>query len=156
MRKILLLSCTALFAVMSVAAFAQDVNAPIHQLLDGFNTGDMKAVSASYAKGDLSIVDEVPPFHWSGPNVGEAWGADLEKHDKAAGVTDAKVMYSSTVRSETEGDRAYVVAKVQYVYKEKGKAMLEDAHMTFVLHREDNAWKIAGWVWSGEKPRAAK
>ena len=65
---------------------------------------------------------------------------------------DAKVKYSAPVRSEVEGDAAYVVVPVQYVFKEKGKAMLEDAQMTFVLHREAGAWKIAGWVWSGKKP----
>jgi ketosteroid isomerase-like protein len=158
MRKLLLvvMCMAALFAMMSLTALAQDVNAPIHQMLDGFNTGDMKAVSASYASADISIVDEVPPFHWSGAHAGEAWGADLEKAEKAAGMTDAKVKYSAPVRSEIAGDQAYVVVPVQYVFKQKGTAMLEDAHMTFVLHRESNAWKIAGWVWSGEKPRAAK
>jgi ketosteroid isomerase-like protein len=157
MRKVLVVLCAGvLFAMVSVRALAQDVNAPIRQLLDGFNSGDMKAVSASYATGDISIVDEVAPFHWNGPHAGDAWGSDLEKHDKAAGIADAKVKDSAPVRSEVEGDAAYVVVPVQYVFKEKGKAMLEDAQMTFVLHREAGAWKVAGWVWSGKKPYPAK
>lgn len=157
MKKILLfLSAGLLWAMASVTGFAQDVNAPIHQMLEGFNSGDIKAIASSYAAGDISIVDEVAPFHWNGPHAGETWLADLEKHDKAAGVTDAKVLASAAVRNDVEGDSAYVVVPVQYVFKEKGNAMLEDAHMTFVLHREGGAWKVAGWVWSGEKPHPAK
>jgi hypothetical protein len=34
--------------------------------------------------------------------------------------------------------------------------MTEAAHMTFVLHKEAGAWKIAGWVWTGGKPHATK
>lgn len=154
MRKLLLVVCTGI--LLTAAAVAQDVTAPIHQILDGFNTNDMKAVAASYATGDISITDEVAPFHWNGPKANDAWGADLEKHDKAAGVTDAKVKYSAPLRSEVEGDAAYVVVPVVYVYKEKGKPMTEDARMTFVLHKESGAWKIAGWVWTGTKPHAAK
>lgn len=83
-------------------------------------------------------------------------GADLDKHDKATGVTDAKVKYSAPLRGEVEGDAAYVVVPVVYLYKEKGKPMTEDARMTFVLHKESGAWKISGWVWTGTKPRPAK
>jgi ketosteroid isomerase-like protein len=154
MKKVVLALCAVIS--LTTVAMAQDVNAPIHQLLDGFNSGDMKAVAATYASGDISITDEVAPFHWNGPKANDAWGADLEKHDKAAGIADAKVKYSAPVRSEVEGEAAYVVVPVQYVYKEKGKSMIEDARMTFVLHRESGAWKIAGWVWSGDKPRATK
>ncbi len=157
MRKMFLAGCAGILLAMGGGqALAQNVNAPIHQLLDGFNSGDMKAVSASYATGDLSITDEVAPFHWSGQHAGDAWGADLEKHDKAAGITDAKVEYSAPSRTEIEGDAAYVVVPVVYVYKEKGAPMNEEAHMTFVLRREAGTWKIAGWVWTGNKPQPAK
>lgn len=153
MKKVLLASCAVL--LLSTVALAQDVTAPIHQLLDGFNTNDMKAVVGSYATGDISITDEVPPFHWSGAKANDAWLADLEKHDKAEGVTDAKVKYSAPVRSEIAGDAAYVVVPVVYDYKAKGKPMTETARMTFVLHKESGAWKIAGWVWSGTKPHSS-
>lgn len=154
MRKLFLAVCAGM--LLAAVAVAQDVNAPIHQLLDGFNNNDTKAVAASYASGDVVIVDEVAPFHWSGPHANDDWGADLDKHDKAAGITDDKVNYSAATRTDVVGDSAYVVVPVVYVYKEKGKPMLEEAHMTFALHRENGAWKIAGWVWTGSKPHAAK
>jgi opacity protein-like surface antigen len=65
MKNMLLIVWACL--VLSVAAIAQDVTAPVKAMLDGFNSGDMNTVVAQYAPGGITIVDEVPPFHWSGP-----------------------------------------------------------------------------------------
>lgn len=158
MRKLYLVVCVGLLLSLGGAkAFAQaDLTKPIKQMIDGFNSNDVKAVVAAYASGDISITDEVPPFHWSGTKANDEWLAALEKHDKAAGISDGKVKFGSVVHSETEGDAAYVVTAVSYAFQQKGKTMTESARMTFVLHKEGGAWKIAGWVWSGTKPREAK
>jgi opacity protein-like surface antigen len=71
MKKVLLALCAAV--LLAASAMAQDVTAPIHQILDSFDTNDMKAVAASYATGDISITDEVAPFHWNGPKANDAW-----------------------------------------------------------------------------------
>ena len=154
MRKLFLAVCAVAF--LTAAAAAQDINAPIQQLLNGFNTGDTKLVAASYASGDIVIEDEVAPHLWTGPKANDAWLADLDKHDKALGVTDGKVIAKSASRTEVSGDKAYVVVPVTYTYKQKDKPMVQDAHMVFILHRENNAWKIASWVWAGSKSHPAK
>ena len=120
MKKALFVLCAALVLSVAPRAAAQDVNAPIKQMLDGFNSNDVKAVTSSYASGDVLIIDEVPPFRWSGANANDAWLADLDKHDKAKGVTDGKVKAGTAVRTETDGDNAYVIMPVTYTYKEKG------------------------------------
>jgi len=154
MRNVVLALCAA--CVLSIAAAAQDVTAPINQMLKAFNTGDVKAIAAVYASGDISITDEVPPFHWSGAGANDAWLADLAKAEKAAGMTETKVGFGAPVRTETSGDSAYVVVPTTYSWKQGGQAMTENAVMTFVLHKESGAWKIAGWTWSGHKPHPAK
>jgi ketosteroid isomerase-like protein len=155
MKKALLVLCAGLL-LLAARAQAQDVNAPIHKMLGAFNSGDMKALADCYASGDISIIDEVAPFRWTGAHANDAWLADLDKHDKANGVSDAKVKYGATTRTEIEGDSAYAVVSVSYAFNQKGKPMAEEAHMTFALHREAGAWKIASWVWSGNKPHPAK
>lgn len=156
MRKTFVSLCAVV--LLSLGAFAQkeDVTQPIHQMITGFNTNDMKLVAAQYATGDISIIDEVPPFRWTGAKANDAWLADLEKYDKEAGVSDAKVKLGSITRTETGSETAYVVAAVSYNFQQKGKAMTESAHMTFALRKEGGSWKIASWVWSGNKPHEAK
>jgi len=143
-----------------VGAATQDVTAgvtaPIHQFIDGFNSGDVKSAYAAYASGDVVIVDEFAPHRWMGPNAAQDWAADFDKATKAAGVTDATVKYGAPTRTVVGTDGAYVVIPTVYNYKEHGKAMTETGQMTFVLHSENGAWKISSWTWTGTKPHAVK
>lgn len=152
MKHLLLAFTAGLLLVAS--ADAQDVNAPIKKMLDAFNSGDVAAIKSVYVAGDVSITDEVPPYHWSGANANDTWLGDLAKYEKAQGFSETRVGYATSVRSEIDGDSAYVVVPTTYSWKQNGKAMTEDAHMTFVLKKEGDGWKISGWTWSGEKPRA--
>lgn len=152
MKHMLLAVCAGL--LLSTVAVAQDVNAPIKKMLDAFNTGDVAAIKSVYAAGDISITDEVPPYHWSGASANDTWLGDLEKYEKSQGFSEARVGYATSVRTEINGDTAYVVVPTTYSWKQNGKAMTEEAHMTFVLHKEGEGWKISTWTWSGAKPRA--
>jgi hypothetical protein len=131
----------------------KDVTVPIHQFIDGFNTGDTKSAYAAYGSGDVVIVDEFAPHLWVGSHAAQDWAADYEKHAQAIGVSDGSVKYGAPTRAEVEGDVAYVVIPTVYNYKERGKPQTEEGQMTFVLHAENGAWKIAQWTWTGRKPQ---
>ena len=133
-----------------------DVTTPIHQFIDGFNTGDVKSAYAAYATGDIVIVDEFAPHLWTGPHAPQQWAADYDKHAQATGVSDGTVKYGAPTRTEVEGDVAYVVVPTTYLYKDHGKAVAEEGQMTFVLHAETGKWKISAWTWTGVKPHPAK
>jgi hypothetical protein len=157
MRKPLLALLTSVLLVsVSVAATPADVIKPIRQFIDGFNSGDLKSAYASYAAGDITIVDEFAPHRWNGPHAAQQWAADYDKHALATGVTDGKVTYGEPTRMEIEGDLAYVILPTVYLYKEHGQSMQEEGQVTAVLHLEAGAWKMRGWTWSGVKPHPAK
>ena len=147
---------TIVLVSTAMAATAADVTKPIHQFIDGFNTGDVNSAYAAYASGDIVIVDEFAPHIWTGQHAPQDWAADYDKHAKASGVSDGSVKYGAPTRAEVEDNVAYLVIPTVYNYKEHGKAMTENGQMTFVLHMEKDAWKIAAWTWTGVKPRLAK
>ena len=60
-KKYIVLIASALLLPAAIAAPAGDVIAPIHQFIDGFNTGDTKSAYAAYATGSISIIDEFAP-----------------------------------------------------------------------------------------------
>lgn len=155
-KTILALLAIVLLAPAALAAAGSDVTAPIRQFIDGFNSGDTKSAFATYAKGDITIIDEFAPHVWMGPHAAQDWAADFDKNAKATGVTDPKVTYGAATRTEIEGDVAYVVMPTGYVYKLQGKPMEEKGQLTVVLHKEAGGWKMRGWTWSGMKPHAAK
>ncbi|HXU99016.1 MAG TPA: hypothetical protein VG166_00780, partial [Caulobacteraceae bacterium] len=84
-----------------------------------------------------------------GPKGFESWAADLMKDAKAHGDTNAGVTLGNVARQEVTGSRAYVVFPAVYSFTEKGVALREAGHMTFVLARGKAGWKIAAWTWTG-------
>lgn len=157
MRKtVLALMASVLLAPAAMPALAADLTAPIHQFIDGFNSGDTKSAFAAYAAGDIMIVDEFAPHRWYGPHAPQDWAAEYDRHAAATGVSEGRVTYGAPTRTEVEGDVAYVIVPTIYLYKEHGLATAEEGQMTFVLHAEASAWKISAWTWSGVKPHPAK
>jgi hypothetical protein len=145
-----------LCAPAMVPATGDDPAAPIRQFIDGFNSGDVQSAYATYASGQITIVDEFAPHIWTGPNAAHDWADAYDKHAKATGVTDGKVTYGKPTRIEQVADAAYVVIPTVYLYKENGKPTKEEGQMTAVLNRESGAWKIRAWTWSGVKPHSAR
>ncbi len=157
MKKATLVLLAILLVVpCSLAATSDEVAKPIHQFIDGFNTGDVKSAYAAYATGDIMIVDEFAPHLWVGLHAAQDWAADYDKHAQATGVSDGSVKYGAPTRVEVEGDAAYVVIPTIYNYKDHGQATTEKGQMTFVLRKEEDVWKIKAWTWTGVKPHSMK
>jgi|WetSurMetagenome_2_1015567.scaffolds.fasta_scaffold113268_2 hypothetical protein len=104
---------------------------------------------ASFVTASPSIIDEVPPYHWSGPGAGKAWLADVGAWAKANGVTDLGVKLGAPTRVEQTASRGYVVTPAVFTYKQNGKAEREDAAMAFALDRSRSGWRIAALAWTG-------
>ena len=156
MNKTILVLLAVVLLVPAVVVASEDVTAPIHQFIDGFNTGDVKSAYAAYASGDIMIIDEFAPHVWTGPHAAQDWAADYNKHAQATGVSDGSVKYGAATRTEIEADVAYVVIPTVYNYKDHGQATTEEGQMTFVLRKEKGAWKIGAWTWTGVEPHPAK
>jgi SnoaL-like domain len=137
------------------APAAKGPMAPIRQFIDDFNKGDSAGAKAAHVASP-SIIDEVPPHAWNGPGAFDAWSGDLAKDATAHGDTGGKVTLGSTIKSQVDGDTAYVVIHATYAYDEKGQAMAEPASFTFALRHAAGGWKIASWAWNGTTPHAVK
>jgi SnoaL-like domain len=143
------------FAPHAFGASGAELTVPIHQFIDGFNSGNVKSAFAAYAAGDITIVDEFAPHRWTGPKAAQAWAAEYDRHAQATGISDGIVKYGEPTRSEVEGDVAYVIVPTVYNYKQHGQATSEEGQMTFVLHQGRGVWKIRSWTWSGVPPHPA-
>src|SRR5215470_7653792 len=108
-KTILIFIAITLIVPVAIAANTADVTAPIHQFIDGFNTGDVKSAYAAYANADIVVIDEFAPHIWVGPHAAQDWAADYERHAQATGVSDGSVKYGAPTRTEVKGNAAYVV-----------------------------------------------
>ena len=157
MKNVLLALCASVLLVpVALTAQSNDPTAPIRQFIDGFNSGNVQSAMASYAAGNITIVDEFAPHLWIGPHAAQDWASAYDKHAAATGVSDGKVTYGRATREETSGEFAYVVLPTKYLYKEHGRPLVEEGQITAVLHKEGGAWKMRGWTWTGVKPHAPR
>ena len=145
-------------AALPLPAVAQNaaVEAPIKAFVAAFDKGDMAGAAATHSLNGLSIIDEVPPYHWWGAGAFQAWAAALAKDSAAKGITDQSVTISDPSRELVTGMDAYVIVPAVYHFKQKGVAMAETAQFTFALHSANNRWKIVSWTWTGPDASPAK
>ena len=148
MKSTLMLAAMAA-CLASSAAFAQNVavEAPIRRMMEAFNKGDIAAVKAEHVASP-TIIDNVAPFAWSGPKAFDQWLADLGKAEAAQGKSDGAVTFAPVVDEVVRGNRAYVVTRSTYTYKQKGRTMREAGYTAFVLVKAGAGWKVESWSWA--------
>jgi hypothetical protein len=129
---------------------------PIKTFIETFNKGDVAGAAATHVKtAALTIVDEVPPYLWHGPDAVTAWSTDLDAYAKKQGITGQIVAISAPTRKETIGDVAYVIVPAVYSFTQGGAAMSQSAQMTFTLTKGPSGWLIQSWTWTGPGSRPA-
>lgn len=147
----LVAAAAAAALLFAVPAFAEDnaeVMAPIHAFLDGMDSGNIPMAAAAFTTSP-TILDEVPPFHFSGATAFMDWGQAYGKDSAANGDTEGKLTLTGVQRVRVSGDNAYVVATGDYSFKRKGTPMVEHASITFALDKTASGWKIASWAFGG-------
>lgn len=151
----ILLAAVACAATPAIAARDPAVEAPIQRMMDAFNKGDIAAVKAAHVASP-TIVDNVAPFSWSGPDAFDRWLADLGKAEAAAGKTGGVVTFTPVVDEIVSGDRAYVTTRGSYAYQQNGRAMRETGYVSFVLVKVGSEWKVQSWSWASPTAVPAK
>ena len=149
MRKLLVVVGVMMLAsVMAAASEQSDVMTPVHQFVNGFNKGDAKTALAACAD-QASIIDDFPPYRWSGAAACSDWAQAYDAWAKQHGVTDGVVTLGRARGIEVVGDQACVVVPADFTYKQNGKPMKETgATWTLVLHKGASGWLISAWTWS--------
>jgi len=125
-----------------------DVMATVNQFIDGFNKGDTKTALAACAS-PVAIIDEFPPYVWSGPTACADWASDYDAASKKDKVTHQVVKLAKPKHVDVSGDRGYVVVPANYTYQQDGKPMAENGSLlTVALQKGPDGWRITAWTWS--------
>jgi ketosteroid isomerase-like protein len=145
----LTLACLAPAASAQVSAqVPADVMTPIRQFIDGFNKGDVPSALAACAD-QAFVIDEIPPYEWSGAGACGKWASDYDADAKKKGITAGAVTMGMPRHHEVSGDRAYVVIPTSYEVTQKGKQVKQTgAVMAVTLRKGASGWKITAWSWS--------
>src|SRR5882724_3062276 len=100
MRSLLIGAGALALLVGSAHATPQDdAGAPIAAFIGAFDKGDMKTATAQF-EDSVTIIDEVAPYVWTGPQGLGGWVQSLMGDDAKAGVTGESVAISAPSRIE--------------------------------------------------------
>jgi ketosteroid isomerase-like protein len=135
------------YFILATALDTDDVMVPINAFINSVDKGDMAGAAAAHV-ADPKIIDEFPPYHWSGPTAFADWGAAYGKDSAANKVTDGHLTMLTPTRTRIGEGHAYVVAPTDLTFKQDGKPMVEHGTITYALDKTASGWKIASWVWS--------
>jgi len=115
--------------------------------IGAFNSGDLSVLDTVMTR-DLVIMDEIPPYVWTGADATDTWLADLFASEAAVGRTGGKVWIGKPLTLQQTDANAYMVADTTYSFDEKGKPTVEKATMTLAFLKTPGGWKIRGWSWN--------
>ncbi|HXU14284.1 MAG TPA: hypothetical protein VN708_04085 [Terriglobales bacterium] len=131
----------------AMSAEKRAVMAVIKEFENDFNNGNPNWVQL--CADQVSIIDEFPPFAWSGAGACSQWGKDYDADAQKNSVTHPSVWFGAAKHLDVAGDRAYVVLPASYNYQQNGKPVKETgATLTIALQKSANNWRIAAWTWS--------
>jgi ketosteroid isomerase-like protein len=148
MTRIIVACAIALLSTGTAGASEKtDVMAVIHQMVDGFNKGDMKSAAAACADQAV-VVDDTPPHVWQGAGACAAWQVAYEAWTKSNDVAGVSEEISKVRHIDINGNVAYVVQSARLRWAEKGKPMSEAAIETITLKKTGSGWRITGWAWA--------
>jgi hypothetical protein len=121
--------------------------APIDALIAAVNTGNSAGVAATYAP-DALIVDEFPPFHWTGPKAGANWFSGYGALMKKMGMAAAHATRGTPISTKAYGTKTYLVVPVTLTYTFKGKPEKETGAWAIVLTKSGKTWLISTSAWA--------
>jgi hypothetical protein len=141
----LLLSCV--FAPVwaqspdSSAADRKAILAVIQHALGTFSKGDIAAFKATWAPSGVQILDDVPPYSWTGNGAVERWIEETGVAIRQLGLADLTLHSKDPRRVEITGDRAYVVLPVVVRYNLNGRKFTQQGTQALVMTRTADGWK---------------
>jgi ketosteroid isomerase-like protein len=113
----------------------------INDALAAFRSGDLVAFKAAWAPS-VEIVDDVPPYLWSGERSLERWIDDTGTAIAKLNLADLDIRAKTPLHVEITGDAAYVVLPVVVSYKRAGKSYIQEGTQVLVMKRTKDGWKM--------------
>jgi ketosteroid isomerase-like protein len=127
---------------------AREVIDSITDFVDSVNRGDQAAALAHFTD-DVTIVEDLAPFRWHGPNAGAEWMLAMWQNAQRNNVSAVVMEISAPTRIEVEDGAAYAVVPGLLTYERPGSALRAEGLLTFSLRESGQKWLISALTWSG-------
>ena len=132
---------------------AQEVGETIARFVDAVNRGD-QSVAIGCFTADATIVEDIAPFRWQGPDACAQWMAAMWENAQRMALTGVAMDLGPAIRIEVEGKFAYALFGGRLRLMAPTSELRSDGQLTFTLETGGTGWRISAMTWSGPAPGA--
>ena len=129
-----------------------DVAGSIDRFVNAVNAGEYGAALA-HLTPDATIVEDIPPYRWQGPQAGSQWMAAMGENAARSGLTSIAMKLGDATRIEVDGDNAYAVYAAVLTLSGDDLRLRSNGCLTFTLQRGETGWLINALSWGGPAPQ---
>lgn len=129
------------------AALPSSIMTTLNGLAAATNSGDTARVS-SYFVSSATVIDEFPPFIWSGQGAAARWWSAVKKSNVQMHWTHLHVSMGTITQYMVAGNMAYVVLPLKLSWMAGAKPESETGLWTATLARSGGMWKVTTANWA--------
>jgi hypothetical protein len=122
--------------------------AAVDSAITAINSGSLADAKAAFTDAPAAIIDDFPPFQWSGKNAVEDYSRDLKAVLTKYGITDWRFQRHQPRYLLASEDRAYLVVPASFPFLLGGKTQSVSADWVFVLAKIDGKWRVDSSVFA--------
>src|SRR5215213_9737659 len=89
-------------------ASSVEIESTVGKFVDDVNSGRIEAALARFT-GDVTIVEDLAPYRWHGPDAGAQWLRAMATNAERLGVTAVVMDLGTPQRIEVEGATGYAI-----------------------------------------------
>ena len=145
------IAVAALLTSLALPVAASEPNAAVMATLNGVIAAadaDNASQVNSYFAPSATVVDDFPPFSWTGAFAGSRWWSASDTDAARHGITHVHAVLQPATSFAVAGDVAYVVAPLAITYTVKGEAARTSGLWTLTLCQIAGSWKITSATWA--------
>ena len=109
-------------------------------------TLDRTLPARAFASGNVTIVENFPPYLFEGPGAVAAWAKEMRAH--LAGITKLRHNFGRAHDFSRAGDQVYFSLPTSWRGIVRGKRFTEEGGWAFVLTKQKGVWRVRGYGWA--------
>jgi hypothetical protein len=118
---------------------------PVEKIARFIATGDAACLSA-FAERDVVILENFAPHLFVGPDAVARWAEGMRDHAKT--LASLKHSFGSAQDFIHEGEHVFFSLPTHWQGTTKGRPFHEDGGWSFLLVKNQNAWRVKSYGWA--------
>ena len=121
---------------------------PLQAVARFMATGRDDGLREAFAADEVVIVENFPPFLFTGSSAFDRWRDGFRAHAERNGLSELQWRFGEPQDFARDGDRAFFTLPTTWSGRAHGRPFSEHGGWAFVLEEADRRWRIRGYAWA--------